>query len=88
MTKDTRDQRDPQKLGQLISTYRQLSDNEAPWDLLVNTPVPNYDDGGHISNDPALHHSKTPQTDNERIHPDAIPRWEEEEKEGHDAPAD
>ena len=67
MSRDLRDQRDPQKLGELISTYRQLSDGSAPWGILVVAPVPDYDDGGHISNDPALHHSKTPQTDNERI---------------------
>lgn len=54
-----RDMRDPEHLGYryLIERSRGRSIEEA-----VRTNAPNYFDGGHISNDPAQHHSKTPQT--------------------------
>lgn len=53
-----RDLRDPQKLGEAYDTARQAG-LEIEW--AVQMPTPAYEDGGHISNDPAKHHSRTPQ---------------------------
>ena len=54
-----RDLRDPQLLGE---EYLHLREAGLPIETAVRWPVPSYADGGHISNDPAQHHSKTPQT--------------------------
>lgn len=65
--KDTRDMRDPQKLGETILVMRgkdrsggTLSSLCDEFDMIFAN-VASYDDGGHISSDPALHHSKTRQ---------------------------
>lgn len=55
-----RDLRDPEKLWGTIQKFR-VPGAPANWGLLCVIPSPNYTDGGHISNDPANHHSKTPQ---------------------------
>jgi len=56
-----RDLRDPALLGkkylQLRGRKRRVSIATA-----VKAEAPPYRDGGYISNDPALHHSRTPQT--------------------------
>lgn len=53
-----RDMRDPQKLGVAYERARKLGANIED---AVLVPVSPYSDGGHISSDPADHHSKTPQ---------------------------
>jgi hypothetical protein len=54
-----RDLRDPQKFGPIYLALRQggTTIREA-----VTASAPNYVNGKFISNDPAKHHSKTPQT--------------------------
>lgn len=63
-----RDLRDPQALGERIEKHRAAM---APWHReqplsqyidVMDLAVPDYDGGGLMSNDPALHHSRTPQT--------------------------
>jgi hypothetical protein len=54
-----RDIRDPEELG---TTYLALRAGGAPIDIAVRAGANPYQDGGYISNDPAEHHSKTPQT--------------------------
>ena len=58
--------RDPETLWGWISKFRK-SNPDVEWEEIVGVPSEDYDDGGHISNDPAEHHSKTSQKDNERI---------------------
>jgi len=66
----SRDIRDPQKLGekllQDIMAVRETFDPSAKasdvYDLQTGTyPHASYEDGGVMSSDPSLHHSKTPQ---------------------------
>lgn len=54
-----RDLRDPEALGRAYRTLRARGISIAQ---AVVHPVDHYRDGGHLSNDPAEHHSKTPQT--------------------------
>jgi hypothetical protein len=49
-----RDQRDPQKLGEM---YLLLRAGRTPISVAVRARVSNYDDGGIMSNDPDKHHS-------------------------------
>lgn len=70
-----KDRRDPQALGEkLLGDARsardayELSREQAPlsqvYDLHVgHLEIADYDDGGLMSNDPAQHHSRTPQDD-------------------------
>lgn len=62
-----RDQRDPQALGERIENHRAAM---SPWHRerglsqyidVMDLSVPDYDGGGLMSNDPALHHSKVKQ---------------------------
>lgn len=53
-----RDQRDPSELGR---AYLSLRENKVPIEFAVGVGVAPYQDGGHISSNPADHHSKTPQ---------------------------
>lgn len=53
-----RDLRDPQRLGE---SYLAARDRGESITKAVSRRVRPYRDGGHISNDPAKHHSKTPQ---------------------------
>ena len=53
-----RDMRDPAKLGESYLRVRELGVEIVD---AVHMPCDQYRDGGHISNDPAHHHSKTPQ---------------------------
>lgn len=54
-----RDLRDPEKLGKQYLRFREAG----MWiEHAVYAPAEPYTDGGHISSDPANHHSKTPQT--------------------------
>jgi hypothetical protein len=57
-----RDLRDPGFVGEAYLKAREMFGTEIEHAVLV--PAPNYQDGGHISSDPAKHHSKTPQTIN------------------------
>lgn len=50
--------RDPVKLGE---SYLELRERGMEIDMAVQAPTRPYTDGGHISADPAHHHSKTPQ---------------------------
>ena len=54
-----RDMRDPEKLGE---SYLQLRERGMDIDMAVQAPTRPYVDGGHISSDPAHHHSKVDQT--------------------------
>jgi hypothetical protein len=54
-----RDLRDPTALGELYLEMRGLG---VDIDRATRMTVAPYMDGGHISNDPEQHHSKTPQT--------------------------
>jgi hypothetical protein len=56
---DTRDLRDPEAL---VEAYLKVRDLGLEIVDAVHMPCNRYQDGGHISNDPAMHHSKTPQT--------------------------
>jgi hypothetical protein len=67
--RDRRDQRDPQKLGEMLRAgefrtkgqpLSQYMDGHAR--AIFAHEVPDYDGSGPMSNDPAEHHSKTPQT--------------------------
>ena len=53
-----RDQRDPQLCGLAYLRARKMG---AEIEDAVLAPAKPYADGGHISSDPAEHHSKTPQ---------------------------
>jgi hypothetical protein len=50
--------RDPEKLGEAYLDLRALGVSIS---TASSMPAPAYTDGGHISSDPALHHSKTRQ---------------------------
>lgn len=63
-----RDMRDPEALWAWIERLRKAGE---PWEYVVYVPCENYSDGGHISNNPAEHHSKTSQKDSERINHDS-----------------
>ena len=54
-----RDMRDPQKLG---NQYLEVRQQGVSIDIATRLVVDPYTDGGHISSNPAEHHSKTPQT--------------------------
>ena len=54
----TRDLRDPGLCGLAYLKARKLGANIED---AVSVPTRPYEDGGHISSDPAEHHSKTPQ---------------------------
>ena len=54
-----RDQRDPGLCGLAYLKAREMA---VPIEDAVTVPVPPYRDGGHISSDPAEHHSKVDQT--------------------------
>lgn len=69
MSRDKRDQRDPEQLGRVIQQIR-LAEPTLPLHKAVDLHshpggemfgVLDYDGGGVMSADPALHHSKTPQ---------------------------
>lgn len=53
-----RDLRDPGFVGEAYFKAREFG---APIEHAVLVPAPPYRDGGHISSNPADHHSKTPQ---------------------------
>lgn len=62
-----KDLRDPQALGETLLLYRSGAplaslSQEADRHVWMLSRVPDYDGGGLMSNDPALHHSRTPQT--------------------------
>jgi hypothetical protein len=66
-----RDQRDPQKLGELLLSSATAARGAYGADIPItevydvhvrHIPVEPYSDGGHISSDPAKHHSKVDQT--------------------------
>jgi hypothetical protein len=68
-----RDQRDPQKLGEKLlgdaraarETYRtDIPLSEVYVAHIQYLDIPDYDGSGPMANDPAKHHSKTPQTVN------------------------
>ena len=54
-----RDQRDPTKVGKNYLELRKIGVSIATAARCLADP---YTDGGHISSNPAEHHSKTPQT--------------------------
>jgi hypothetical protein len=56
---DTRDQRDPQTLGE---KYLALREKKVDIEVAVEMPVRPYLNGQFISADPADHHSKVDQT--------------------------
>jgi hypothetical protein len=63
-----RDQRDPQLVGHKLIAIRAYLDREGATRLPLSRladmnglHVPDYDGSGPMSNDPAAHHSKTPQ---------------------------
>jgi hypothetical protein len=51
--------RDPQSVGE---NYLELRAAGVSVGTAASMPAKSYEDGGHISSDPAEHHSKTPQT--------------------------
>lgn len=53
-----RDLRDPEQLGEAYLGRRSMG---LPIEQAVLASTPDYEDGGHISSNPADHHSKTPQ---------------------------
>lgn len=55
----SRDLRDPEALGK---AYRALRARGVSIAKAVVFPADRYSDGGRLSNDPAEHHSQTPQT--------------------------
>jgi hypothetical protein len=57
----TRDMRDPGKLGKAYLAVRQPR-KRMKISRAVLLPVDPYENGRFISNDPAKHHSRTPQT--------------------------
>jgi hypothetical protein len=60
--RDRRDQRDPQKLGEAYLAHRKAGHPPGYAALLAQEGCPDYDGSGPMANDPAEHHSKTPQT--------------------------
>ena len=65
--RDTRDLRDPEKLGRRILSEREkIKPRRARLSKVIDrlplASVADYDGGGVMSSDPAKHHSRTPQT--------------------------
>jgi len=58
MTRDMRDLRDPEKLG---DAYLEARAAKWPIEAAVTIKVDEYDDSGVISADPEQHHSRTAQ---------------------------
>ena len=70
-----RDLRDPHKLGSLLTeTKKKTERTSQAYDRLYRDmqAIPAWQDDGHMSSNPAEHHSKTPQSADPNDWPDAL----------------